>query len=137
MPTKNMQIRPVGTDDYGTVLHPETNTDMVLHKNTGKSITDLLNDTGWIDATLAPGWSFPNGGLLQYRKIGYLVYLRGFAINDSGNAYNIPLTTLPEGFRPKRQGYVFNAFKDMSITSGGVVMTDSDAVDFDGVFPIA
>lgn len=44
MPSKNMQIRPVGDDDYGTVLHPETNTDVVLNKATGRPISELLKD---------------------------------------------------------------------------------------------
>lgn len=50
MPTKNIQIRPVGDDDYGTVLHPETNTGVVIDKTTGKTIEQLLNGISNINA---------------------------------------------------------------------------------------
>lgn len=78
-------------------------------ENWGKPVTDEINRmtplvvaaTAWANATLANGWTNYGGGaqVLQYRKIGDIVYLRG-SLKSPGGGAPVTITTLPAGFRP-------------------------------------
>ena len=63
-------------------------------------ISDITADTGWIDMTLAEGWSMNdyNTDKPQYRKIGNRVFFRGLV--NATAAAGTQITTLPIGFRP-------------------------------------
>lgn len=62
-------------------------------------ISDITTDSGWLDMTLAEGWTFPYAtDKPQYRKIGNRVYLRGLI--NGANTAGMTIATLPEGYRP-------------------------------------
>lgn len=62
-------------------------------------LEDATVDSGWINLSLNSGWSCPyNTDVVQYRKIGNVVYLRGL-LNATQAAGQV-IGTLPEGFRP-------------------------------------
>ncbi|MBD7984402.1 hypothetical protein H9649_07415 [Sporosarcina sp. Sa2YVA2] len=78
-----------------------------------------LPDTGWINATLGAGWSFPSGGFLQYKKVGDLVCFRGFV--ESTNAGNY-MTTMPFSYRPKGGTAAMSSTgKHVQVRSNGAV----------------
>lgn len=73
------------------------------------AIADTVNaattDTGWINMTLAEGWSMNDYSTdkPQYRKIGNRVFFRGL-VNATAAAGN-HITTLPVGFRPSSNSF--------------------------------
>jgi len=59
-------------------------------------LVGLLDDTGWITATLAAGWTGVAGNLPVYRRMNGITYLSGTAASTGG----VPAAfTLPVGFR--------------------------------------
>src|SRR6188472_2661435 len=58
----------------------------------------------WTNASLANGWTNYGGNVqvLQYRKIGDIVYVRG-GLKSPGPSGPTVVTTLPVGFRPSFQ----------------------------------
>lgn len=67
----------------------------------GIPVVDWINantPTAWTNVTYTNGWNtYPGYQPLQYRKIGDMVYLRGF-VQSPGGATS--MGTLPAGFRP-------------------------------------
>lgn len=63
------------------------------------ALTAATTDSGWLDMTLAEGWTIPYAtDKPQYRKIGNRVYLRGL-VNGAKTA-GMTIATLPTGYRP-------------------------------------
>lgn len=94
------------------------------------------NDTGWIDATLGAGWTFPSGGFLQYRKVGDLVYFRGHVRSiNAGNA----MTVLPTEYRPRAfaSGITSTNRIVQSLTNGAVYYSAAETFYFDFVYSAA
>jgi len=58
-----------------------------------KLLEGRIEDTGWITAVLASGWTATNP--VQYRRLNGVTYLKGRATGGSGTAF-----TLPAGFLP-------------------------------------
>lgn len=93
-------------------------------------------DTGWINATLGAGWTFPSGGFLQYRKVGDLVYIRGYlTASNAGNA----MTTLPAGYRPRGSavGISSTGTRVQVISSGLVFYGANEEFFFDFIYSAA
>lgn len=57
----------------------------------------LLADSGWVNATLAAGWTVFGGETPGYRCLNGITYLRGRAVSTGAGATAF---TLPAGFRP-------------------------------------
>ena len=69
-----------------------------------KTWTDMMVDRlegseGWVNLSLASGWTSVNGYPLQVRKVGKHVYVRGIVKFTSG-VYTNAITTLPAKYRP-------------------------------------
>lgn len=60
---------------------------------TGTAWTQLLGDTGWVNAVLTGGWTAQK--VVQYRRLNNVVYIRGRVTGGSGAIFNLPV-----GFRP-------------------------------------
>lgn len=73
------------------------------------TVNDITTDSGWINMTLAEGWSMYdyNTDKPQYRKIGNRVFFRGLV--NATAAAGTQITTLPIGFRPSANS--FNRFR--------------------------
>lgn len=100
MATKNIQMRPVGAGDYADVLHPETNTDMVIHKVNGKKMAEIVDKVApgdWIDLPVSGDWVIREPKL-QIRKEGDMVRIYG-AIQNTKSSGGLAFT-LPSGYRP-------------------------------------
>lgn len=72
----------------------------------------LVEEGKWITATLNSGVKATNTGLggfkgIRYRKIGNHVYVIGSISTTWDGTNPVVLTTLPEGYRPKLNNYVF------------------------------
>ena len=66
-------------------------------------LTQLYEDTGWIDVTFENSWVNYGGSIwqdAQYRKENGWVYIRGLVKDGTVNS---AIFTLPEGFRPAKQ----------------------------------
>lgn len=84
----------------------------VPYAMTNKELTEKVADTGWITATLS---SIVKSGTIKYRKIGYIVNIRGNAVIPKISSGAAGLFTLPDGYKPST-----NATGWMSLVSGSV-----------------
>jgi len=79
-------------------LSTDENTQHRLRALESDSKDPWRGDTGWTNLTLAG--TYTNGTpALAYRKIGGVVYVRGY-VNQNSNASGGTIATLPAGFRP-------------------------------------
>lgn len=93
-------------------------------------INAKLDDTGWINIPLASGVT---GGSTtpQYRKIGKIVFIKGFYVFTKAAASKA-LATLPEGFRPISQFYITSATSGARV--GRTYVTESGEIGCDWVY---
>jgi hypothetical protein len=95
----NVQLNP----NTGTVIAYNDYSYLFYVEDVGPNSTPALplaqTAPAWTTLTPINGWTAgtAGSGLLQYRKIGDLVTLRGQGI---GGAHNSVMTVLPAGFRP-------------------------------------
>lgn len=82
----------------------------------------VINDTGWITATLGSGWSVFSTEPPQYRRLNGAVYLKGRASSTGATAAAF---TLPAGFRPGTDlimgGNNSTAYVQALVSAAGVV----------------
>lgn len=75
--------------------------DPVVVEDFGQPVYDYIvanQPTAWVNMTYLNSWrTYPGYQALQYRKIGDIVYLRGF-VQSPGTA--TAMATLPSGFWP-------------------------------------
>lgn len=151
MAIKNIQIRPVGVGDYGDVLHPETNINMVIDIATGKTVDQLKANKqleSRIQATLGSGWTHGSGSyspVTYYKDSFGIVHLEGVALGTTTSA-NI-ITTLPVGYRPIRNEWLpvmVNIGGSLSIINANILtdgtinrLKGADAVYFSNSFRVS
>jgi len=99
----------------------------------------VIEDTGWVTATVGSGWSNVSGNGAAYRKIGSVVYVRGFVSATSATPSSV-IFTLPPGWRPSKdielpctQTPTFQATGVFIDTSNGNVTV----LNFTSAFPAA
>lgn len=79
------------------------------YTETQNAIDDLTNGSGWQNITLASGVSIGTiGGTPQCIKIGNVVYIRG-GYSYTKASGSITLGTIPSGYRPSENVYIFTA----------------------------
>lgn len=61
-------------------------------------MTPITTVTAWTQATLQNGWAHQAGQVVQYRKVGDMVQIRGRM--DGGTSGFVAYFLLPVGFRP-------------------------------------
>src|SRR5262245_29001914 len=100
------------TDGNAALNNPSHFTE---HQRVSDSLA-LLNSTAWIVLTYSGGWADynPAAGFEKgsYRKVGDIVQLQGLANGPTGAT---TITTLPVGYRPKRQHLVNAAINGGSV----------------------
>lgn len=97
-----------------------------------ESLINKVDDSGWIDLPLLGDViPYSDTNTPQYRKIGNVVWLRGYVKNIL--AAQTEIGRLPEGFRPaKTYSYVQNT----SMLSGNVACTSRLKIATDGVLSV-
>lgn len=64
----------------------------------GQPVYDLIKPTAWVRPTLLNSWTDKTTtGFVAYRRVGDIVYLRGYV---GGGAVSTAIYALPAGFRP-------------------------------------
>ena len=108
--------------DHTDVTNLKTNTTPTAWAN----ITVFTN--GWVNV---PGWQ-----ATQYRKIGDIVYLRGYIQNGTAN---VPAFTMPVGFRPLNNIAFASAYYSGQRLAATVLVLPSGVVqpEFSGSFDLS
>lgn len=105
---------------YDTTLNAE-----LVHNGTGWRVVE--DDTGWVDMTIAAGWTAgspaPKG-----RRLNGVTHLSGFASHGAGTAAYSTVFILPEGMRPAEElrviapvGAIVSSAVAVRILTSGVV----------------
>jgi len=89
----------ISTSNWGIPITDEVNR-LTTQSNTNTTDITNLKPTAWTNASLANGWTNWGGNVqvLQYRKVGDIVYIRG-GLKSPGPSGATVITTLPAGFR--------------------------------------
>lgn len=92
-----------------------------------------LNDSGWLDLTLADGiTAYSDAQKPRYRKIGNEVFLSG--VYKGAAAENVTIATLPSGYRPSKKVIVACAsvgqmFSKISIETNGEIVLNRTTIE--------
>ena len=97
--------RPTGASVRPGQLIYETDTGIVrVWTGTAWGVVQNTTDTGWV--TLTPAGSLAAYNMLQARRVGSVVYLRGGVISGSNIAYGSKLTDIPAGMMPTNPSFI-------------------------------
>lgn len=100
------------------------------YTETQTALNDLSTGSGWQNITLASGVSVGSiGGTPQYRKIGNIVYVQGGFAYTKGSS-SMTLGTLPDGYRPTDNIYVFSAMAGSRIVRTVIAPTGEIVCDW-------
>lgn len=122
--------RPTGGDLYAGKVIFETDTKRMFVYD-GAAWRSVAVETAWTAPTLLNSWVNYNGAthqVAQYRKVGDLVYVRGFIKSGTTTAGTV-LLTLPVGFRPPMQ-VNFASSANFAAAGLNVQSTGDLAIDF-------